>query len=189
MPEFLGEADCAALRTEIRGMRDSGALQPAAVGRGRERQLQPTIRTDLIHWIDESTLSAPQRTAWERLDELRVGLNRRVFLGLTQLEAHLSAYPPGNGYRKHVDNFRGSTRRFVSCVLYLNADWREEHGGRLRIYERDDQAVVACGVDPVSGTLACFLSADIAHEVLPTTHERLSVTGWFSVAGCSVAGR
>lgn len=152
----------------------------ARVGRGEEKEVRPQIRSDLIHWLDEPTISAAQRVAWQGLEALRVGLNRRLFLGLSGLEAHLTAYDAGAAYTKHVDNFRGSTKRVISCVVYLNADWQEQHGGRLRLYERADHGVVASDVAPLSGTLACFLSAEIAHEVLPTTHERLSLTGWFS---------
>jgi SM-20-related protein len=34
-------------------------------------------------------------------------------------------------------------------------------------------------VQPEGGTLACFLSADFEHEVLPAARPRLSLTGWF----------
>jgi SM-20-related protein len=179
MPAFIGQPECGALGAEIRDMRDAGTLRAARVGHGEARQVRPEIRADSIHWFDGESVSAPQRAAWESLDALRVGLNRRLFLGLTGLETHLTAYGSGTAYTKHVDNMRGSTRRLVSCVVYLNPAWCEAHGGQLRLYERADHDLVARDVDPLSGTLACFLSAEIAHEVLPTTHERLSVTGWF----------
>lgn len=180
MPDFLGHVACAALVAEIKVMWDDDTLQAAGVGRGMERQVQTDIRSDSIHWMDESSSTGPQRIARERLEVLRVALNRRLFLGLTDLEAHLSAYSPGGAYQKHVDAFRDSNRRFVSCVVYLNPDWHTEHGGELRLYERTDSKRVASDVAPHSGTLACFLSADIAHEVLVTTRERFSITGWFS---------
>ncbi len=36
---------------------------------------------------------------------------------------------------------------------------------------------------PQLGTLAVFLSANLPHEVLPATRERLSLTGWFRRRG------
>ena len=39
---------------------------------------------------------------------------------------------------------------------------------------------------PQAGTLALFLSADMPHEVLPATRERLSLTGWFRRRGNEV---
>ena len=180
MPGFLGLAECAALGADVRALHDAGVLRAAGIGGTRALRVDPSVRADSIHWLDEPTLSVAQRAGWDSLDRLRVALNRRLFFGLTSIEAHLTSYQPGAAYRKHVDNVHGSTRRVVSCVLYLNPDWQEEHGGQLRIYASSDHAVVAQDVAPRAGTLVCFLSAEISHEVLVTTHERLSMTGWLS---------
>ncbi|MCO6705038.1 2OG-Fe(II) oxygenase, partial [Streptomyces sp. CHB9.2] len=36
---------------------------------------------------------------------------------------------------------------------------------------------------PLGGSLVCFLSGQLPHEVLPATRERLSLTGWFRRRG------
>jgi SM-20-related protein len=71
----------------------------------------------------------------------------------------------------------------VSVVLYLNLDWGEADGGRLRLYlERAGEPPFE-DVVPEGGTLAVFLSERFAHEVLPAARERLSLTGWFRRRG------
>jgi len=50
----------------------------------------------------------------------------------------------------------------------------------LRIFlPQADGTEKTCDVPPLAGTLVTFLSGEFPHEVLPTTRERLSVTGWF----------
>ena len=55
-----------------------------------------------------------------------------------------------------------------------------EHGGALRLYLADQTEL---DVLPSAGTLVLFISAELPHEVLPATRERLSLTGWFRRRG------
>ena len=71
----------------------------------------------------------------------------------------------------------------MSAVFYLNPDWQAEQGGALRLYLTDGSTH---DVLPEAGTLVVFLSADLPHEVLPATRERLSLTGWFRRRGAGV---
>ena len=145
------------------------------------------MRTDRILWLEPGELTGAQRQYWARLDEVRLAVNRIMFLGLHDLEAHFAVYPPGARYRRHLDQFRGVDRRQLSCVLYLNERWRREDGGALRIYtetetETDmDMDTPARCVDvlPAGGRLVCFLSARFPHQVLPARRERYSIAGWF----------
>jgi SM-20-related protein len=180
VPRFVDDRTCAALAAEIGALGAAGDLSPAGVGRGATWQVRPDVRADRVHWVDwqdQETLSAAQRHVRGAFEDLRVTLNRRLLLGLRGFEGHVTAYPPGAGYARHVDNFRGTGGRIVSCVLYLNPNWLPEEGGQLRLY--DSAGAVSADILPEAGTLACFLSAAIVHEVLPATRERLSVTGWF----------
>jgi SM-20-related protein len=72
--------------------------------------------------------------------------------------------------------FRDDDRRTVSVVIYLNADWLPEQGGALRLHPDGK-----CTEDilPLGSRLVLFLSADMLHEVLPATRNRLSLAGWF----------
>jgi SM-20-related protein len=113
----------------------------------------------------------------ERLDTLRVALNRRLFLGLGEVEAHYAAYPPGGGYARHRDRFRDSDARVVSLVTYLNEDWNADDGGALRLYFDEEGCDAGVEVAPSRGSV-CFLS-ELEHEVLPARCERMSIAAWF----------
>lgn len=181
-PLFAPQALTLQLADECRTRAAQGALAPASVGRGRAQTLREGIRGDHIEWLE-----AGQSAACERylglLDELRVALNRGLYLGLEDYESHFALYPPGAFYRKHVDRFQDDDRRAVSVVLYLNADWQAEQGGALRLYLADGETR---DVLPQAGCLAVFLSAEMPHEVLPATRERLSLTGWFRRRGAGM---
>ncbi|RMF07698.1 MAG: 2OG-Fe(II) oxygenase, partial [Alphaproteobacteria bacterium] len=113
------------------------------------------------------------------MDEVRLGLNCRLFLGLFEFEACFSVYPPGAHYQRHLDSFRGAANRLVSAVTYLNDDWSRSDGGLLRLF--DDEGRVVAEVTPEAGTLALFLSEEVPHEVTETRRVRKSIAGWFRV--------
>lgn len=180
VPGFLDAAAAAALRAELVAMGESGALTEAAVGRGEEREVRSEIRGDETLWLDPGRPTEVQRPYWTAMEDLRTHLNRELFLGLFDVEAHYARYPAGAFYKPHLDCHLGGSPRVVSAVLYLNPAWRPEDGGRLRFYT-DPAAGIdgpALEIVPELGTLAVFLSADYWHEVLPSRRERLSVTAW-----------
>ena len=146
---------------------------------GENRRLQPEIRGDFVHWIDPAAPSAAQHAYFGLLEQLRLAINRRLFLGLFEFEGFLAVYPPGGYYQKHLDNFIGARHRLVTCVLYLNPGWQPGDGGELRLYPDTEAPERYLDIEPRGGTLACFLSEQFPHEVLPAACERLSLTGWF----------
>jgi len=127
-------------------------------------------------------MAAPWRN-WT--NELRLYLNRRLFLGLFSFESHLAEYHPGDFYRTHLDAFRGESNRRLSRVTYLNPDWQPGQGGELMIYHPQTGAPLQ-KVAPVLGPLVVFLSEEFPHEVLPASRERHSVAGWFRVNGSTL---
>lgn len=149
-------------------------LTDAGIGRGAARTVDKNVRGDRIRWIEPH--SAAQRRLFQQLDGLRQSLNRTLFLGLADHEAHFALYPPGAGYRRHVDRFGSDPRRVLSFVLYLNQDWQAADGGELVLYRGD---VELTRVVPRGGTLVLFLSAETPHEVLPARRVRTSIAGWF----------
>ena len=146
---------------------------------GERYRLAHEERGDQIQWLEPESASDAQRDALARFDALRLGLNRELQLGLFEFECHFARYPPGAGYRPHRDQHRGSDARVLSCVLYLNRDWKAEDEGQLRLYMDKPASGEYSDVPPEGGTLACFLSDRFWHEVLPARRERLSLTGWF----------
>ena len=154
-------------------------MQPAGVGRGASRKLMPEVRSDLVWWLNPLQQSLAEAPLCQALDELRVQLNRRFFLGLKRFEGHFAVYPRGANYHKHIDQFRNSGHRRVSFVLYLNPDWEPHWGGALRLYEPESPDTVALEVHPRWGRLVVFFSDSVPHEVLATQKPRFSFTGWF----------
>ena len=164
-----------ALADECRTRAQNGALSPASVGRAQNQQVREAIRSDQIQWLEAGQSAVCDRYL-ALLDELRLQLNRELYLGLEDFEGHFACYAPGAFYKRHLDRFRDDDRRTVSAVFYLNDHWLAEQGGAMRLYLADEQSH---DVLPEAGTLVLFMSADMPHEVLPATRERLSLTGWF----------
>jgi SM-20-related protein len=152
-----------------------GDFAAARVGSGADAQRREDIRGDFTCWLREPLYPA-ERSLLDRLEGLRLELNREATLGLFELELHYARYPPGAGYARHVDQPLGTTQRQVSLVLYLNADWQPADGGVLRLHDSDDRTL---DIQPVGGRLVCFLTPGRVHEVLTARRERLSISGWF----------
>ena len=163
------------LAAECRSRAQDGALSPAGVGRGQGLAVREGIRGDSIQWLEPGQSEACDQYL-QAMDELRQALNQAFYLGLEDYESHFALYPPGAFYQKHLDRFRDDDRRTVSAVYYLNDDWQAEQGGALRLYPQDGAEL---DLLPTAGTLVLFISAELPHEVLPATRERLSLTGWF----------
>jgi SM-20-related protein len=173
---FLEPDRIAALRREAESMRGSGRFHPAGVGHMAERHAG--IRGDDIVWVEESAPLA-WRLQQQELAVLREAFNAKLYLGLHDFEGHYAAYPEGAGYARHLDRFRDGNRRVLSLVLYLNQGWDPEDGGELCLYTGAADVEPAARVLPEGGTLVCFLSEHVPHEVKATRRTRWSLSGWF----------
>lgn len=179
--EFVPQDAVCRMAVETLQLRQEGGLRPAGVGKGAE--LDGTIRGDWISWLEQATLTPPQRAYLDDLERLRLAANRALQLGLFDFEGHLAIYPPGSFYRKHLDRFRDDDRRTLTAILYLNPDWQEADGGALRLYLDEARHI---DILPRGGTLVTFLSGRFWHEVLPSRRERISITGWFRTRGMGI---
>jgi SM-20-related protein len=173
--QFASAAEVLALRECARAREVRGGFAPARVGRQGAERRREHIRGDFTCWLNEPLLP-PERFFMQRLEELRLQLNRDAFLGLFELELHYARYSAGAAYSRHVDQPTGSTQRKLSLVLYLNPAWQLADGGILRIHDADEGFV---DVEPHAGRLVCFLTPGREHEVLLARRERLSISGWF----------
>jgi SM-20-related protein len=124
------------------------------------------------------------------MTELRVALNRHLYLGLHDYEAHYAHYAPAAFYRRHLDAFNSSgsessgelaPRRILSTVCYLNENWQADDGGELVLWDRSDREITQ--IIPSSGTAVFFLSDEFPHEVRPAMAQRYSIAGWFRSRG------
>ncbi|ART63921.1 2OG-Fe(II) oxygenase [Kushneria marisflavi] len=185
--DFFSSALIDALLSDLERLEAHDALTSAGIGRLQEHQLASSVRGDAIRWLNRE--SPAQQVYLQRLDELREEINRALFIGLFEFEAHFARYPPGAFYKRHVDSFQGRANRVISTVTYLNRDWPIDGGGEMVLFESQQQGPDGFDphapiremtrVHPEAGTLACFLSDAVPHEVLPTRLPRASIAGWF----------
>lgn len=176
-PGFLSIEETAALRAECLALHRADNFHRAGVGKG-QAEVRGEIRGDHVLWVNDESAGPSLKPVLTRLEGLRQAVNRALLLGLFDLEMHFAVYPVGAGYQRHLDRFREDDRRTLTVILYLNPpDWGEEDGGQLLFWPDPEAAPQV--IVPTGGTLVTFLSDCYWHEVLPTTRERLSLTGWF----------
>lgn len=168
-------------------------FKQAGVGRQDDFQLNRSVRRDRIHWLQDNVVAETAFLNW--MDVLRLGLNRRLFLGLIDYECHYASYGIGAFYKKHFDAFKAppaiiqapvqvsplqaQPERVVSSVVYLNQDWQRGDGGELLLYDSTDRLLET--IAPEYGKLVLFLSEKFPHEVAVAQRERHSIAGWFRV--------
>jgi SM-20-related protein len=154
----------------------NGLLQfkKAGIGKSQDKQINEAIRGDYIQWLDRTAAQPSIQAYLAKLNELISFVNQNLFLSLKDYEVHMTIYPPGSYYKRHLDQFKKDDHRKLSVICYLNENWKEDEGGQLRIYLPDKYIDVL----PVAGRLVCFRSDQLEHEVLAATRPRLSLTGW-----------
>src|SRR5690349_16870966 len=143
----------------------SGAehFKKAGIGKNQDLQINEAIRGDYIQWLDKTSAPAPTKVYLERLGDLIQFINQSLFLSLKDYEVHMTMYPAGSFYKRHLDQFKKDDHRKLSVICYLNNEWKDEHGGQLRMYLPDGVVDFL----PLAGRLVCFRSDQIEHEVLP----------------------
>ncbi|WP_143961693.1 2OG-Fe(II) oxygenase [Litoribacter populi] len=176
---FLTEDFRKELLAEQQDLLEHGQFRHAGVGKGDAFTIRPEIRSDKVMWMDHLQLTPLQAQYWNMVEEIRVAINQRCFLGLRSFEAHFAMYPPGSFYLRHLDQFQQVKYRVVTIIIYLNDSWTDADEGKLRMYlPQEDGEEKILDIMPEGGTLVVFLSAEIPHEVLPTNKQRISITGW-----------
>jgi SM-20-related protein len=149
-------------------------FKKAGIGKNQGLQINEAIRGDYIQWLDKSTAAPAAKVYLDRLHDLVQHLNQTLFLSLKDFEVHMTIYPVGSFYKRHLDQFRQDDHRKLSVICYLNQNWQQDEGGQLKMHLPDTSLEIL----PVAGRLVCFRSDEIEHEVLPAKRERLSLTGW-----------
>ena len=177
LPDFFSPAQVQSWHDDATSACQQGLFRAAGVGRNADLLHDTSIRGDTIHWLEPDTQVPAQQDYLAFLETLRLRLNEQFMLGLFAAECHYAHYLAGSFYKKHLDRHQGSRDRVVSVICYLNGGWQVQDGGELRLY-LDRQTL---DVQPLAGTLVCFFSDKIPHEVLVVRRERLSLTGWLRV--------
>lgn len=172
--QFLSQTEVNAILSAEEFEKRTERFKKAGIGQREQVRINESIRGDYIQWIDKASAPPAISVYFMRLDKLMGYLNQTLFLSLKDYEVHMTRYPVGSFYKRHIDQFKRDDHRKLSIICYLNSDWQEENGGQLRIYLPQGPLDIL----PVAGRVVCFCSDELEHEVLPATRERLSLTGW-----------
>jgi SM-20-related protein len=174
IPGFLNASELKSINEFFDGHKSE--FIPAQIGKGDARKINTEIRGDHTFWLDPL---APQNTFKQLInfiDDLKQEVNRSLFLGLKEFECHLAYYPPGTFYKKHLDRFEQDSSRALTFIFYVHENWSPGSGGELVLYDKDQRLLKM--IEPLPGSLLCFLSGDFPHEVKMSHFERRTFTGW-----------
>jgi SM-20-related protein len=163
------------LREEAMNDYMEGEFHAARIGKGIEKQRIQEVRSDRVKWHERSQASEALERYWSWIDTLRMHLSEYFRVHMERTEMHFAVYPKGAFYAPHYDQFRETSNRVFSVILYLNPSWQAGDGGELRVI-RDDGSTEEFA--PLHGRLICFRSDVVLHEVLETSVPRISLTGW-----------
>jgi SM-20-related protein len=167
------------LRGEAEALLGDHAFAAGRIGRDGDTHREGLVRGDSLCWLEQEMAAGGPYLRW--MDELRVALNRALFLGMNRFDAHYSHFAVGSAYGTHLDRYGNSNARLLSAVFYCNQDWPTDAGGEFVLY--DDDGLASASVAPRGGTLVLFLSAGARHEAKVALRPRWSIAGWFHADG------
>ena len=149
------------------------SFKKAAIGKGLDQKEDSEVRGDYIYWLNRD-IDLPLAPFFALSDEMISNFNKFCYLSLKNSEYHLAEYPIGSFYKKHMDQFIGTSNRIITFLLYLNVDWQASDEGQLRVYNNEQYE----DISPLNNRCLLFKSDKVLHEVLPTQCVRRSLTGW-----------
>jgi len=193
---FLGKENLQATKQQASTLYAQGHLKAAGMNKGEDKWVHSDTRGDSILWLDKDDKSfMDNHTAISELileiDSIRKELNLSCGFKSPAVQIQLARYPAGARYVRHRDAIlpkeredskdydqedQSKLRRRLTVLYYMNEDWREEHGGQLRMYLSDGKHI---DIEPIGDRLVVFWSALMEHEVLLSNHERYAMTVWF----------
>ncbi|MEO8474838.1 MAG: 2OG-Fe(II) oxygenase [Chryseolinea sp.] len=166
---------------EVDNILNSGVFQDhtasfkrAGIGKRQDLRINEAVRGDYIQWIDKNSAPDAVMVYVNKLYTLAQYLNQSLFLSIKDNEIHMTIYPAGAFYKRHMDQFKKDDHRKLSVICYLNKSWNDDDGGQLKMFTESGSVEIL----PLQGRLVCFRSDHLEHEVLPATRDRLSLTGW-----------
>lgn len=180
---FFNEETVLLLRDSLLTHFEEDRFKKAAIGNKTNELVAVGIRGDYILWIDEHVQNTATAAFFSQINTLVTYLNRTCFMGLLHKEFHFALYPPGTGYKRHIDTFQNDDRRKLSIAFYLNeGDWSPTDGGALALYLPEAEGEKTITIEPKAGRMVIFESQKIPHEVLVAHRDRLSITGWLKTS-------
>lgn len=172
--DFISEDLYREIRSHFLAKLEEDNFDKAGIGALGLNTVKKEIRGDFTYWLDHDK-DAELTSFYQLKDELIYVMKRYCFLSIADSEFHYAFYPPGAHYEAHVDQFAERNNRIISFVLYLNEGWQKGDGGELKIFEKDGNERL---VEPFSKRCVLFKSDCVLHQVMPTSKDRYSLTGW-----------
>lgn len=107
-----------------------------------------------------------------------------------------------NFYHKHLDSAGANQlwelgvlgwlrsqhlrHRYITCIVYLNPDWKHGDGGCLRVFHYDEHNVANddssyTDIAPIAGRMIVFSSPTKVHAVLATHAQRYACAVWLAL--------
>ncbi len=171
---FFTNEELALFRDNLLQKFEKQTFKKASIGTGTSKQIIEDIRGDYILWINESKCCSIEKLFFNKVNAFINYLNSTCYIGVNETEFFYALYPKGSFYKTHYDNFKTQNSRKFTFLVYLNEHWQPEHQGELVVYTQKNTV----SITPTFGKVVVFDSIALPHEVLPTTHKRLSITGW-----------
>ena len=172
--QFLSSGLAMKLQRNLISLEQEDRMKTAGIGNHTISDSLQQVRGDKIFWIDNDTKDVAERAFLDQIDAFIIYLNNSCYTGINAYEFHYALYETGSSYRRHRDQFLNNTDRKFSLINYLNADWLEEEGGELCIFQEGRTIKILPKMQK-----AVFFNSDISeHEVLRSSRPRMSITGW-----------
>jgi len=188
---FLGKEKLLEIWEESNSLYNHGKLQRAGMGTGAsDHWVNEKARSDHVLWLnsafdtsfDNEGIDAIRKLI-NTIDQIRHQLNEDINLDSQKIQMHLTCYPgKGARYMRHLDAYVGASARKITCLYYINPNWKEEDGGQLRIFDPKQEAQSDekfMDIAPLGDRLLIFQSRVLEHEVLPVHAHRFALTVWF----------
>lgn len=171
---FFTDEELVLFRENLLQKFENQTFKKASIGTGTSKQIIEDIRGDYILWIDETQSCPTEQLFFSKVNAFINYLNSTCYVGVNETEFFYALYPEGSFYKTHYDNFKTQNSRKFTFLVYLNQHWQPEHQGELVVYPPEK----AITITPTFGKVVIFDGTALPHEVFPTTHKRLSITGW-----------
>ncbi|GJM33856.1 MAG: oxidoreductase [Saprospiraceae bacterium] len=171
---FFDEDTCRGLNKLLRQKMKQGILEKAGIGNKSNHLKNDAIRSDKIAWIDNHSIDVFEQAFIQQMNSFSLYLNNTCYTGIQDSEFHYACFEKGAFYKKHIDRFNNDNKRKFSVVTYLNKHRKASHGGALILYTEKGEINIL----PEWGRTIIFKSDLLEHEVLVSTKDRLSITGW-----------
>jgi 2OG-Fe(II) oxygenase superfamily len=139
------------------------------------------IRESELHLAPAATRSnVPNLVALEQDSSLAAMLSVYIPELTLRRQALKAQHNAGHGgcFPIHLDSDPSVDNRVVTAILYLNENWKRDHGGELRLYPYP--SVTQTDVEPMDGRLVLLSATERHHRVMPSTTSRYAVTLWLS---------